>query len=341
MKAVYLTGNRQVEVRDIPAPEAGRNQVVVKIKVSAICGSDLHTYSRIPGPGDEPCVCGHEPCGDIYAVGEGVTNLHPGQRAALYHYHGCGTCKYCAAGLMQHCQGRAGFGSVRVPGGDAEYMLVNAYNVLPLPEPLSYVDGAFVACIASTAYRALTKLKPGAQKKFCVYGLGPVGLTAVKLAKAMGAGYIIGVDPNDGRRGLALKAGADAALDSGPDLVKTIRELTGGGADITLETSGSIAAQRNAVESAAQFGEIAVVGIAGLYDKEGGVNLSGIIGKELSIYGSFVIALPQIHELLKLMVDKDIHFDDLVTHRFAIGEAAEAFALFDKGETGKVVFEFN
>ena len=339
MKAVYLTGNRQVDIRDIPEPAPGRNQVVVKIKVSAICGSDLHTYRRILKPGDEPFVCGHEPSGDICAVGEGVTHLSVGQRVALYHYHGCGICKYCAAGLLQHCAKRAGFGSVRVPGGDAEYMLVNAYNVLPLPDSLSYIDGAFIACIASTAYRSLLKLKPGAQKKLCVYGLGPVGLTAVKLAKAMGAGYIIGVDPNAKRREIAMKIGADAALDSDANLVKTIKELTGGGANITLETSGSPKAQQNAVESAAEFGEIAVVGIVGLYDKEGGVNLSALIGRELTIYGSFVISLPQFHELINLMVEKDIHFDDLVTHRFPIGEAAKAFEIFDRGETGKVIFE--
>ena len=339
MKAVYLTGNRQVEVREIPKPQAGRSQALIKMKVSAICGSDLHTYRRVPKPGDE-FVCGHEPCGVIEELGEGVTHLKVGQRAAMYHYHGCGVCKYCAGGLLQHCGHRAGFGSVAVPGSDAEYMLVNAENVLPLPETLSFIDGAFAACIASTAYRSLNKLNLGARKSLCVFGLGPVGLTAVKLAKAMGAGMIIGVDPNPLRREMALEIGASTTLDADDNLVKNIMDLTDGGADGSLETSGSMAAQHNAIACSAHFGSIAVVGLTGLYDKEGGISLSQLIPKEITVHGSFVISMAQFHELLEFMVKKDVHFDDLVTHRYPIDKAAEAFELFDKGVTGKVIFEF-
>ena len=340
MKAVYLTGNRNVEVRDIPKPVLGTGKALIKIKVSGICGSDLHTYRRLPTPDYIPFVCGHEPCGVIEEIYESAENLRVGQRVALFHYHGCGKCKYCASGLMQHCTNRTGFGSPRLPGGDAEYMLVNAYNAIPLPDSLSFVDGAFVACIASTAYRALSKLSLNIDKSLCIFGLGPVGLSAVKIAKVFCPSKIIGVDPNPKRREIAKKLGIDYTFTGDDKTVDDIKSITNGGANSVLETSGSISAQINAVECAARLGNIAITGLAGLYDKEGGVNLSRFLERELSVYGSFVISLNQFHELLALMQTKNIHFDDLVTHRFPIEKAAEAFAVFDKGDTGKVIFEF-
>ena len=339
MKVLYIMGSRHVEVREVPKPQAERGQAVVKMKVSAICSSDLHSYRRVFGPGQE-FVCGHEPCGVIDSLGEGVTHLSVGQRVALYHYQGCGICKFCVSGLMQHCEKRAGFGSVPLPGGDAEFMLINAINATPLPDELSFIDGAFVACIAATTYRSLSKLSLSPQKSLCIFGLGPVGLTAVKIAKAMGAGQIIGIDPNQARRDMAAGIGADAVLDSNEDTVREIKKLTGGGANGSLETSGSMLAQRNAIECATHFGEIAVVGLTGLYDTNGAVNLSRLINNEITIYGSFVISLSQFHDLLDLIRRSKIHFDDLVTHRFPLDKAAEAFELFDKGGTGKVIFEF-
>jgi len=341
MKAVVLTGNRQLEVREVPKPVAGRGQVVIKMKVAAICGSDLHHYRRVPRPGEIEYVSGHEPCGIIDSVGEGVTHVVPGQRVALYHYEGCGYCKYCAAGLFHHCAERKGFGSVGIAGSDADYMVCNGVNAIPLPDELTYIDGSFIACIAATSYSALIRLNINSRTNLCIYGLGPVGLTALLLAKAMRPDQIICVDPNPIRRKMGLDNGADIVLDSDDNTVQEIIKLTGGGADCSLETSGSAAAQKNILNSAGHFGRVAVVGFMGLYEKDGNVSLSQLIPRELTVFGSSVISLPDTHNLIDFMVKNDVHFDPLVTHRFPLSKAKEAFEACDSLNTGKVMFEFD
>ena len=339
MKGVVLTGNKKLEIREFPKPRAGEGQIVVKIKVAAVCGSDLHHYRREPKPGEVLYISGHEPCGVVEEIGNGVSHVKPGQRVALYHYQGCGVCENCAAGLFQHCPDRAGFGNPRLPGCDADYLLCNAVNAVPLPDELSFIDGAFAACIAGTSFSALNTLNLNIRTNLCIYGLGPVGLTALKLAKAMCPRKIVCVDPNPERRSMAHEIGADLVLDSNEDTVRKIQEFTNGGADCSIETSGSVNAQKSIIESAAQFGKIAVVGFSS-NNREGIVNLSSIIVKSLTIIGSFVTSLPEFHQLLKFLVDKDIHFESLVTHRFPLEKAEEAFQIFDKGDTGKVIFEF-
>jgi threonine dehydrogenase-like Zn-dependent dehydrogenase len=175
----------------------------------------------------------------------------------------------------------------------------------------------------------------------CIYGRGPVGLTALKLAKPMRPKQIICVDPNPARRKMGMENGADTVLDSDGKTVSEIIRLTGGGAERSIDTSGSPSAQRNIIESAGHFGRIAEVGYLGLYEKEGGVSLSQLNQREIEVFGSSVISLPQTHELIEFMVENDVHFDSLVTHRFPLEKAKEAFELFNTLNTGKVVFEFD
>lgn len=340
MKGVVLTGNRQLEIREFPKPKAGPGQVLIKMKVAAICGSDLHHYRRDPKPDEILYISGHEPCGIVEEAGAGVTHIIPGQRAALYHYQGCGTCGFCAAGLYQHCDKRSGFGNPRLPGSDAEYMVCDGVNALVLPDKLSFIDGSFVACIAGTAYRALKKLNLNAHTSLCIYGLGPVGLTALVLAKAMRPKKIICVDPNPERRELGKMHGADYALDSDGNTVEEIISITGGGAECSFETSGSAQAQKNIIESSAHFGRVAVSGNLGIYDTGVGVNLSRLISREIEVFGSYVISLSETHELMAFMADRNVSFDSLVTHRFPLEKAKEAFEIFDGNNTGKVIFEF-
>ena len=341
MKGVVLTGNRRLEIREFPIPKAGPGQIVIKMKVAAICGSDLHHYRRVPKPGEIEYISGHEPYGIVHEVGPGVTHMKSGQRAAFAHYEGCNVCKYCASGFFQHCSQKSGFANPRLQGADAEYMVCNAINVMPLLDGLTDIDGAFIACIAGTAWRALTLLGINARTSLCIYGLGPVGLTAIKLAKRMAPKQIIAVDPNPARRKMGLEHGADHVLDSNDNTVAEIIKLTNGGAECSFEASGSAIAQRNIIESSGHFSKVAVSGIIGLYDKEGGVNLSRLIPKEITVFGSYVISLAEIYDLMAFMAEHDIHFDSLVTHRFPLEKAKEAFEIFDTNSTGKVIFEFD
>ena len=341
MRGLVLTGKGKLEIREFPKPKPGIGQIVVKIKVAAICGSDIHHYHRDPKPDDVLYISGHEPCGVVEEIGEGVEHVKLGQRVALYHYMGCDMCEHCAMGLPQHCLDGYGFGNPRLPGCDADYLLCDAKYAVPLPEELSFIDGCFAACVAGTAFRSLNSLQINTRTSLCIYGLGPVGLSALVLAKAMNPKKIVCVDPNPVRRQMALEHGADLVLNGGEGDVEKIREFTNGGAECSLETSGAIVAQRNIIESAAYFGKIAVIGFSPGYSKEGIVNLSSLILKGLTVFGSYVTAVSEFHQLLRFMVDNDIHFESLVTHRFPLEQAEEAFRLFDTGNTGKVIFELS
>ena len=337
MRGVVLLGNREVEIRDYPEPEPGPGQVLVRMRASGLCGSDLHRY-RVPPDqlGDRAdVIMGHEPAGVVEAVGSGVLDLRPGDRVSVYHYVGCGRCRECRAGFLAACREARSI----VPagaGGMADYLTIDARNCLPLPEERSFEEGAMLACCAGTAFSALQKLSPTNKDTLVVYGLGPVGLLGVRLGQAMGA-RVIGIDIMPERRALALSLGASAAVDARDgDPARQVVELTHGrGATIGLEASGATSARQAIVSSMARRGRIAFVGHG---SREPAINPSQFIGRELTLVGSFVLSIPQYFDLVDFLREKALSLEPVVTHRMRIEDAAEAFRLADRGVTGKVVF---
>ena len=319
--------------RNFPDPEPGPGEVVVKMGASGICGSDLRPY-RDPHP--QTTIGGHEPCGSVAALGPGVVGAKVGDRAMIHHYSGCGRCKYCRVGYYQLCvEGHQtyGFGS---HGGNADYLLVPAECLVPLPDELSYADGAAIACGTGTAYMAVKKLDVSGRDTLAVYGQGPVGLSATLLAKAMGA-RVIAVDVSEARLELAKGLGADVVL--GPkdgDPVQAIRELTHGeGADATLDCTGNATARAQTVRSARVFGRACFVGEGGTVSLEPSPD---IIHRHLTLYGSWTFPTVGLEECARFVVDRGVDLEKLITHRFRLDQAEEAFRLFDQGATGKCVF---
>jgi D-arabinose 1-dehydrogenase-like Zn-dependent alcohol dehydrogenase len=198
MTGVALPGNSTVEFRDVPVPTPGHGQVLVQMKASSICGSDIRAiYREHLGKGPEAyqnVIAGHEPCGQIVEVGPGCKEFTVGDRVILYHISGCGICDECKAGYMIGCSSelRSSYGWQR-NGGHAPFLLAEENTCVRLPENLSYVDGALVACGFGTAWEALTRMKVNGQDRLLVTGLGPVGLAAAMLGKALGAREVIGV----------------------------------------------------------------------------------------------------------------------------------------------------
>ena len=339
MKGVVFLGDRALEVRDFPVPQPGPGQVLVQMKRAAICGSDLHTYRRPSSffEGKPVVIPGHEPAGVVSALGEGCTRVKVGDRVTVHHYMSCGHCPQCLSGYLQFCAERRALG-VHANGPDADHMLIDERNCLLLPDELSFEDGAFIACIAGTCYSALRKLRPNGEEIVAVFGQGPVGLTGLIMAKAMGA-RTIGVDIVDERLELSDKLGADAVVNSSKnDLVAAIRDLTGGaGADAALETSGSQAAHQEVIQVLRQNGRGVFVGFG---SREPSVNLTSIIVKQLSLMGSFVMPIHYYWDLVNFMLEYDLpaSFQQMTTHRFRITEAAEAFDVADSGKAGKVIF---
>jgi threonine dehydrogenase-like Zn-dependent dehydrogenase len=253
----------------------------------------------------------------------------------VHHYSGCGACKYCRIGYEQLCLEHHviyGFGT---NGGNAEYLVVPARTLVPLPDELSFDEGAAIACGTGTAYMALKKLDVSGRDTLAVFGQGPVGLSATLLGSAMGA-RVIAVDVDLERLELARSLGAEVVVNPNEaDPILVIQDLTHGeGADATLDCSGSATARAQCVRSARVFGRACFVGEGGTVTLEPSPD---IIHRHLTLYGSWTFSTVGLAECAQFVVDRRVALDRLITHRFPLDRAADAFRLFDAGATGKCV----
>jgi len=331
-------------VRKFPDPAPGPGEVVIQMKASGMCGSDLKFYRPPPGEAQkalglggnaEPFIGGHEPCGVVAARGPGVSEREApiGSRVMDHHYAGCGVCKHCRVGWSQLCREGITVYGVTANGGHAEYLKVPARTLVPLPEELSFVAGAAVSCGTGTAYGALRRMHLAGGSTLAVFGQGPVGISATLLGATMGA-RVIAVETNAERRALARKFGADIALESD----KELKELTKGeGVDLALDTTGVPAARLAAVRSAKTWGTVCFVG-------EGGdVTLDvsrDMLRKQLTLIGSWTFSAMGQLECARFVVDNKIDLDAIFSHRWKLEQADEAYRVFDTQSTGKGVIVF-
>ncbi len=347
MRGVVFLGERRLELQDFPDPTPGPGEVVLEIKASGMCGSDLKFY-RIKGGaqalglgGDgSPVIGGHEPCGVVAAVGSGVdpAEAKVGDRVMDHHYLGCGTCAHCMDGWSQLCpEGFLVFGATAL-GAHAPYMKVPARTLVALPEELSFATGAAISCGTGTAFGALRRLGLAAGDTIAIFGQGPVGLSATQLASAMGA-RVIALDIGPERLARARGFGAEHSIDPGPDdPIAAIKDLTGGaGADLTLECSGAPEARVAAVRSLRTWGRACYVGEGGEVTLEVSKD---VIRRQLTLLGSWTFSKNGQADCARYVVENDIDVERLFTHRFKLDQAEAAYRLFDRQTTGKGVFEF-
>ena len=345
MRGVTLPGGRTVRHVDVDTPTPAHGQVLVAMKASSICGSDVRAiYREHLGTGPEAyqgVIAGHEPCGQVVDVGPGVRRLSVGDRVAVYHIAGCGQCDECRPGYLIGCTSpsRAAYGWQR-DGGHADYLLAEERTCLRLPDGLSYVDGALVSCGFGTAYEALLRLRVSGRDRLLVTGLGPVGLAAAMLARAMGVGTVVGADVTEARLRLAEGLGlVDVAVPAGRDGVgddtaKRIDEVTDGqGCEASVDCSGSAAGRLLALRGTRRWGRCAFVGEGG----EVTIDVSQLlIHRQVSLHGSWVTSLGHMADLLEHLDRWRLHPERIVTHRFPLQQAGEAYRVADRGESGKV-----
>ena len=345
MPGVILPGNSTVELREFPVPEPGHGQVLVRMKASSICGSDIRAiYREHLGHGPEAyqnVIAGHEPCGQIVGLGPGCKRFREGDRVVLYHIAGCGVCEDCRHGYMISCRSplRAAYGWQR-DGGHADYLLAEESTCVLLPEDLSYVDGALVACGFGTCYEALSRIRLSGTDRLLVVGLGPVGLAAAMLGRALGAPMIIGTEVAAGRRSLAQELGLfDVVLESNDAALGRVLDATDGrGCEASIDCSGSAAGRLLALQGTRDWGRCAFVGEGGTVS----VDVSPVlIHKQITVYGSWVTSLKHMEDLVERLVRWGLHPERTVTHRFPLCDAAEAYRLADEGESGKVCIVFD
>jgi threonine dehydrogenase-like Zn-dependent dehydrogenase len=348
MRGVVFLGDRELDLMNFPDPTPGPGEVVLAMKASGMCGSDLHQYRRPKGGGNqatglpfnpEPVIVGHEPCGVVAEIGSGVPEslARVGARVMVHHYLGCTVCSHCRSGWSQLCQEQPinVYGN-NVHGGHAPYLKVPASTLVPLPDTLSFETGAAIACGTGTAYGALRRMNLSGNDTIAIFGQGPVGLSATQLAHAMGA-RVIALDISPERLARAAEFGADALIDPrSEDPVATIKDLTHGrGADLTLDTSSAPTARIAAIAAARVWGTMCFVGEGG----EVTIDVSrDMLRKQLTCVGSWTFSTIGQAECARFVAERGIEVDKLFTHRWKLEQAEEAYRLFDAQTSGKGVF---
>jgi threonine dehydrogenase-like Zn-dependent dehydrogenase len=348
MRGVTFLGERKLQLAEFPDPTPGPRDVVVAIKASGMCGSDLKPYRATGGSAalglgkvSGPVIAGHEPCGVVAAVGSAVDNrvARVGDRVMVHHYAGCGTCRHCQTGWTQMCAKGSIVYGITGHGAHASHMQVPAYTLVPLPGELSFATGAAISCGTGTAYQALRRMNLAGGDTVVIVGQGPVGLSATQLAAAMGA-RVIALDISADRLARAKEFGAEALIDPKADEpIAAIKALThGSGADKTIDTSGTAAGRLIAVRGARAWGTACFVG-------EGGdVTLDvspDMLRKQLTIVGSWTFSTVLQADCARFIADRKIDVDHLFTHRWQLSQAEEAYRLFDQQSSGKGVFLMN
>jgi len=349
MRGAVFLGNRKVELRTFPDPAPGPGEVVIRMKASGMCGSDLKFYRSPPGAAQaslglgnltEPFIGGHEPCGVVVARGSGVSEREApdGQRVMDHHYAGCGSCAHCRLGWSQLCRAGITVYGVTAHGGHADYLKVPLRTLVSLPEELSFAEGAAVACGTGTAYAALRRMRVAGGDTLAVFGQGPVGLSATLLGNAMGA-RVIAVETTPERLSLARDFGADAFVDaSKQDAVKAIQDLTRGeGVALALECSGAAAARRAAVRCVKTWGSACYVGEGGDVSLDVSPDL---LRRQVTLIGSWTFSAMGMLECARFIADNKIDLERIFTNRWRIEQADEAYRSFDTQTTGKGVFLF-
>jgi len=335
MKAVrlYKPGDLRVETVEIPSLQPG--EVLVKVMAVGICGSDIPRVNHY-GAHVSPLTIGHEFSGVIEETTDSVNGFKVGDRITVAPLIPCYKCEWCLKGEYSLCDDYNYYGS-RKDGAMAEYIAVKYENLLLVPDNVSFEDAATTDPCAN-AIHGLERGKFEVGDVVCVYGVGPIGLFAVQVAKLMGAKMVIAIDVWDEKIQIAKSIGADVCINSLSDdpVMKVMEYTKGRGADVVLDTTGAPKAQKDAVLSAAKLGRVVLLGISHqellLSEKE----VDNIMRRQLNVLGSwnsFTSPFPGSDwtKSLELFSDKGMSAKNIISHRLPLDSAPEIFESIRKG----------
>lgn len=346
MRAAVLFGPGDIRVTDKPVPVPGPGEVLVKVAMCGTCGTDLkildgHFPQTPPFGSFTP---GHEWTGTVAAVGESVDEFAPGDRVAIEAHSGCGRCDNCVTGRYTAClnygntaKGQRATG-MTTDGGFAEYAVHHVRALYPLPPRLAFEDAVLVMTAGTGLYGLDVAGGYVAGQDVVVFGPGPVGLTTIQALKALGAGQVICAGTRASRLDLAQRLGADHVINvRSADAAAEVLRLTGGeGADLVVECSGSPAAPALFDKVTKRGGKIVVVAF---YPSPVTLDLSAIVRKDITIYTSRGEGGNNVKRAVALAAQGKIRGAEMVTHRFALEDIAEAFRVMRErdGDPVKVV----
>jgi (R,R)-butanediol dehydrogenase / meso-butanediol dehydrogenase / diacetyl reductase len=329
MKAAVWRGRKDVRVQgvdDPPDPLPG--QVQVKVAWCGICGTDLHEYTGGPLyiPVDHPhpvtgvqapVIIGHEMCGQVSGVGEGVTDFKAGDRIAACPIIGCGHCRWCGCGSMAQCDSVAFLGTSWTGGALAETVNLNAYQCYHLPDAIDDETGALVEPFSATV-RAVAQGQPGPEDSVAVVGAGPIGLMSLMAARLQGAGRVVAVEMAERRIEAARQCGADAIIDpSREDPEKAALELTNGqGFDLVIECAGQPKTALLAAKLTRTRGRLVIMGV---FEEPAAMDLTDVVFREKTISGS-MSGYGLYNESITMMTDPRFRGDVLITDHIGLDD---------------------
>lgn len=348
MKAAYYYKEKDIRVEEVPIPEITEDDILLKVKAAAVCGTDLRIYKfgHFKIPEGEKRVLSHEVAGEIVKVGKNVRGYEVGMRIATPPNIGCGHCQWCMKGLNQLCPDYEAFG-ISIDGGFQEYMLIPGFaihrdNAIKIPDDLSYEEAVLCEPLSCT-YNAYESLKTVPGDVVLIIGAGPIGACHVMMNKMAGAGSIIVADISDERLEAVEQFGADVTINSAKeDLKQRVYELTGGvGADIIITACSVPEIQTLSLELAARCGRINLFGGMPKGKEIVPLNTNLIHYNELVVVATTGSSIQDFYQALRIAASGKINLKALVTARFRIDDIQDAFdyALSGKGMKAIVSFE--
>ena len=340
MKAIVKKfPKRGIWLEDVPEPNVGTNDVLIKITHTAICGTDFHIYGW-----DEwaqrnlelPLIIGHEFCGIVEVTGPGVTHYKPGDRVSGEGHITCGYCRNCRAGKQHLCHRTIGIGIHR-DGAFAEYLILPEKNVWPIHDDIPSEIAAFFDPLGNATHAAL--FFEMVAEDVLITGAGPIGIMAVAICNFVGARHVVITDINEYRLDLARKIGAVKAINVSKEKITNVFDdlNMSNGFDVGLEMSGSPDAFRDMLENMYHGGRIALLG---LLPESTHINWNDIIFKGLQIKGIYGREMFETWYKFTQMLRSGLDISSVLTHRFPIDDFQDAFDTLESGECGKIVLEW-
>lgn len=337
MIGAYFLGNQCIETRPLVLPEPGEGQVLVKVSACGVCGTDVHIYHGGKGSAEvvPPVILGHEFSGHIVKLGSGVIGLEEGQLITVDPNIYCGKCRPCRQGQKQMCHHMRAVG-VNMDGGFADYCLVPYAQCVPVPEGTDPELAALAEPLACCLHGIdRVGIRPG--ENVLVIGGGTIGQIMLQLARLAGAAKVVLSEPVEIRRELAVRLGADAAIDPlHEDLPRRLSELLSrDGADVVIECVGNPRTSAQAIDAAAGCGRVMLFGVPNP-DAVLQTKMHPIFQKELTIMGSFVN--PDTHSrAVALLSSGQLKLKELITHRFPVSQLEEAIKMQTGTQSIKVL----
>jgi L-iditol 2-dehydrogenase len=333
MRALLLSEYKNLSVVDMPVPDVGEGDVLVRVRACGICGSDIHGYDGSTGRRIPPLVMGHEAAGVIERIGAGVRAVAPGDRVSFDSTVSCGACHFCRRGRINLCDNRTvlgvSCGDYRRHGAFAEYVAVPSRIVYKLPDSLPFERAALLEAV-SVAVHGVSRRVPAADETAVVIGSGMIGVLIVQVLRAKGAANVIAVDVDARKLALARRMGAAHTIDASQcDVPAAVRELTGGrGADVSFEVVGNTGTLLSAIRCLRKGGATVLVGnLAPRVE----LPLQEVVSREIDVLGSCASS-GEIPESIELLASRAVDVDPIISLTAPLDDAPALFERLYRGD---------